>query len=72
MAKPLTDYQVITAAEKLIYNNRLREGLPARYTLVELAAAEEALNTVARKFIKTHGERLQSLSPIHYRELSTW
>lgn len=68
----MTDVQVVRAAERLVYNNSLKQSLPPHYTLLELAQANEGINLVAIAFLKKHGARLSSLSPVLYRELKGW
>ncbi|MDC0277451.1 hypothetical protein OAK87_00585 [bacterium] len=72
MAKQLTDFEVVNGAEKLIFDTSIKSRLPYKYTLVDLAEANEAMALIAKKYLLTYGERLKALSPAYYRELGTW
>lgn len=69
--KSLTDYELVEAAERLTKHNS-KDDLPARYSLLELAQAEQALNMLAAKFLQKHGSRLEGLAPALYLQLKSW
>ena len=68
----MTDYQLVRAAEQLIFKSDVKDALPPNYSLLELAEATEALNVIAQAFVKKYGDRLLSLAPPLYRELQGW
>lgn len=68
----MTDYELVSAAERLIYKSDTKQSLPPNYSLQDLAEASQALDLVAIAFFKKYGDRLKSLAPTLHRELKSW
>ena len=68
----MTDAQLIKAARKLTRSTDIKSALPVHYTLTDLYAASSAIHKLGVEFVEQHGERLQSLDDVLYRELSSW
>ena len=68
----MTDYELVTAAERLTYKSDIKQSLPPNYTLLDLAEATQAVDLIAIAFFKKYGDRLQSLAPTLHRELEGW
>lgn len=68
----MTDYQLVRAAEQLIFKSDVKDALPPNYSLLQLAEATEALNVLAKAFVNKYGDRLSDLAPPLYRELQGW
>ena len=70
MTATLSDAQLCRKAWELAQNTSIKEHLPLRYTVADLAHAHDQFDQVVAKFIAKYGDRLKKLDSIIYTELT--